>query len=124
MNRKLIALAALFLAAGAQAQGLNHYPLIARVNAVEFARSTAPSNAYTTELQIVDTIFTSEDVCKAAAVGQSYPAQLTDRGIKLRVAGGSVCSFRIVGVREVGRGLVRRGCMARGQGEWSGCGEN
>jgi hypothetical protein len=113
MKTKLIALA-LFLASAVQAQGLNSYPLVVRVNSAMFA--------HTTELQVGETVYVSDEICRSAEVGQSYPAQLEEKRINLLV-GGRVCRYRIVGTVEERHTLVRRGCLESGQGNWTACGE-
>jgi hypothetical protein len=89
----------LALAVAVQAQTANPYPLVAHLNSAVFTHTTAPSNTYVSELQIGNIVYIADDVCKAAVVGQDYPAQLEGKRINLLV-GKKVCGYRIVGIKE------------------------
>ena len=99
-----IALLTLVVPVWPKDKGTNHadYPEKAHVSLAVFKHTTAPSNTYTTELQIGTTIYIADDICKAAVVGSDYPAKLEKNRIRLLV-GTKVCKYRVVGTRDVPR---------------------
>jgi hypothetical protein len=65
----------------------------------QWTYGSGASNSAETELRIRNLIYTASNICKAAVVGQDYPARLEKNKIQMLV-GDKVCKYRVSGVRE------------------------
>lgn len=88
------------------------YPLMGHVLSAEFHHSPngqydahrnrwtyGAINTYSTEIQIGQLIYVSDDTCKFAKVGESYPAQIKKDWVFLLI-GEKVCKYPVTGKRD------------------------
>lgn len=63
-------------------------------------RGFSTTRMETTELQIDSLIYLSNDTCKHARVGETYPAHVEKRHIYLQV-GDKTCKYWLIGKKEI-----------------------